>query len=255
MIDEVIILAGGSGTRLKSIISDIPKPMADINGKPFLYYLISYLKTQGIKSIILSVGFKGEIIINYFGNEMDGIKLIYSIEKFPLGTGGAILKALELVQGSGVIVINGDTLFNVDLHVMVKAHNKNNAEMTIALKEMKNVERYGKVVIDENDMIIGFQEKKYFKNGLINGGIYIIKKNIFQKFSLPSKFSFEKFIEREANNLIISSYCSYAYFIDIGIPEDYYKAKESLPKIFNLTNSSMLASGSKGKFENQVFKK
>ena len=194
MIDTAIILVGGLGSRLKSVVRDVPKPMADINGKPFLFYLIHYLKNQGIKLIILSVGYKSEIIINYFGYEIAGVKLIYSIEETPLGTGGAILRALKLVKKDVVYVFNGDTLFTINLQLMASTHYKKNAKITFALKEMKNVDRYGKVIIDDNDKIIGFQEKGYFKNGMINGGIYIITKKYLQNYLLPNKFSFEQFI-------------------------------------------------------------
>ncbi|MFX0195930.1 MAG: sugar phosphate nucleotidyltransferase, partial [Candidatus Hodarchaeota archaeon] len=111
MVKETIILAGGSGTRLQKVVQDVPKPMADINGSPFLEYLLCYLNKQEIKKVILSVGYKYRVIQDYFGTEYKDLVLEYSIEKEPLGTGGGIKKALNLVKSDDVYIINGDTFF------------------------------------------------------------------------------------------------------------------------------------------------
>lgn len=214
---EAIILCGGLGTRLRSVISDVPKPMAPINNKPFLAFVLEYLKKQNISRVVLAVSYKYEIIQEYFGNSYIGMQILYSIEKEPLGTGGAILEALNLINSDSCYVLNGDTFFDVNLDRL----KLDNSDICVALKPMKNFDRYGSVDIDNNSYISAFNEKKFTSNGLINGGVYVIKKNIFNSFNLPNKFSFEEFFQE--NFLIFNAKATVFddYFIDIGIPQDY----------------------------------
>lgn len=214
---EAIILCGGLGTRLRSVISDVPKPMAPINNKPFLAFVLEYLKKQNISRVVLAVSYKYEIIQEYFGNSCLGMQILYSIEKEPLGTGGAILEALNLINSDSCYVLNGDTFFDVNLDRL----KLDNSDICVALKPMKNFDRYGSVDIDNNSYISAFNEKKFTSNGLINGGVYLIKKNIFNSFNLPNKFSFEEFFQE--NFLIFNAKATVFddYFIDIGIPQDY----------------------------------
>ncbi|WP_297986093.1 nucleotidyltransferase family protein [uncultured Campylobacter sp.] len=214
---EAIILCGGLGTRLRSVISDVPKPMAPIKNKPFLAFVLEYLKKQNISRVVLAVSYKYEIIQEYFGNSYLGMQILYSIEKEPLGTGGAILEALNLINSDSCYVLNGDTFFDVNLDRL----KLDNSDICVALKPMKNFDRYGSVDIDNNSYISAFNEKKFTSNGLINGGVYLIKKNIFNSFNLPNKFSFEEFFQE--NFLIFNAKATVFddYFIDIGIPQDY----------------------------------
>ena len=214
---EAIILCGGLGTRLRSVISDVPKPMAPIKNKPFLAFVLEYLKKQNISRVVLAVSYKYEIIQEYFGNSYLGIQILYSIEKEPLGTGGAILEALNLINSDSCYVLNGDTFFDVNLDRL----KLDNSDICVALKPMKNFDRYGSVDIDNNSYISAFNEKKFTSNGLINGGVYLIKKNIFNSFNLHNKFSFEEFFQE--NFLIFNAKATVFddYFIDIGIPQDY----------------------------------
>jgi len=218
---EAIILAGGLGTRLRSVISEIPKPMAPINDKPFLEYILNFLNNQGVKRVILSVGYKWEVIKEYFSNKYENIELIYNVEKERLGTGGAIKDSLKYVNEKQVYVLNGDTYFDVPLKEM----NLDDSLIQLALKEIKDFDRYGVVEIDENGEILKFKEKAYYKEGLINGGIYLINKDIFNNFELPKKFSFEEFLEENLKRLKTTGKKFDGYFIDIGIPGDYEKAK------------------------------
>ncbi|EFV4735478.1 NTP transferase domain-containing protein [Campylobacter coli] len=215
---QAIILCGGLGTRLKSVIKNIPKPMAPINGKPFLAFVLEYLKKQGITEIILSVSYKYELIQEYFKDEFHGMKIHYNIEKELLGTGGAIKDALKLVKNE-VYVVNGDTFFDIDLKKLVL----NGSKICIALKQMQNFDRYGTVNVDEQGIVTSFEEKVFKKQGLINGGIYLLKKDIFDEFSLEKKFSFEEFLQENYKLLKIQTQIFDDYFIDIGIPEDYIK--------------------------------
>ncbi|EAK0071238.1 D-glycero-D-manno-heptose 1-phosphate guanosyltransferase [Campylobacter coli] len=215
---QAIILCGGLGTRLKSVIKDIPKPMAPINDKPFLEFIFEYLKKQGITEIILSVSYKYELIQEYFKDEFHGMKIHYNIEKELLGTGGAIKDALKLVKNEAYVV-NGDTFFDIDLKKLVL----NSSKICIALKQMQNFDRYGTVNVDEQGIVTSFEEKVFKKQGLINGGIYLLKKDIFDEFSLEKKFSFEEFLQENYKLLKIQTQIFDDYFIDIGIPEDYIK--------------------------------
>jgi len=220
---DAIVLAGGFGTRLQQLVKDIPKPMALINNRPFLEYLLNYLKLNKIQKIILSVGYKHEVIFDYFKTNFNNIELVYSIEDEPLGTGGGIKKATELVQDDTFFVINGDTLFDIDLTNMLDYHNNNNCDITIALKYFNDNSRYGSVKIDDKNKVTGFIEKNEKScQSFINGGIYIINKIKFNTVNLPYKFSFEKdFLEKYYNVLNIQGLSFNNYFLDIGIPQDY----------------------------------
>ncbi|MBF7042052.1 nucleotidyltransferase family protein [Campylobacter volucris] len=220
---QAIILAGGFGTRLKSVVQDLPKPMAPINDKPFLEYIFKYLKKRGIKEVILSVFYKKEVIKEYFKDSFDGINIIYNEEKEPLGTGGAIKDTLKFVNDE-VYILNGDTFFDIDLKKMSLKESK----ICIALKQMQEFDRYGAVNIDKFGYISSFEEKAYKKQGLINGGIYLLKKDLFDDFSLMDKFSFEEFLQENFKTLKIQTQVFDDYFIDIGIPEDYGKFNKML---------------------------
>ena len=224
---EAIVLAGGLGTRLKSVVSNVPKPMAPIGNKPFLEYILKYLKKNGITRAILSVGYKSEIIEEYFGNNFEGIDLVYSVEKEPLGTGGAIKKAMSKVKSNQVYIINGDTFFDVNLKSLIL---EDNSKIILSLKHMKNFDRYGCVESDENNLVTAFTEKGYREYGNINGGIYLAFKNIFDNYELEEKFSFEEFMQTNFESLKISVKVFENYFIDIGIPEDYEKAQSEINK-------------------------
>lgn len=217
---EAIILAGGFGTRLRSVVADLPKPMAPINGKPFLEILLDDLGKKEIDKIVLAVGYKKEIIKNYFKDRYKNIEILYSEEAEPLGTGGAIKKALKLVEEEQIFIINGDTFFDVDYKEMFEFHCINDSQLTLAVKKMEKFDRYGSIKIQQKK-IISFEEKKYVEEGYINGGVYLINKNIFKEIE-EETFSFEKNILENKNFYIQKwAYFSDGYFIDIGIPEDY----------------------------------
>lgn len=230
---EAVILAGGFGTRLRSVVSDVPKPMAPVAGKPFLNYLFEYLSKFKITSVVLCTGYKHEIIEHYFSNNFKDISIKYSVEDQPLGTGGAIKKAFNLIDSESAIILNGDTLFNVDLSEFIVSHKENNAEISMALKYLTNYDRYGSVVL-ENNQVVGFEEKQFKIKGYINGGVYIVNKAVFEKFDLPKTFSFEKeILETKLSELNVHGYQSSAYFIDIGIPDDFKKAQKEVKELFN----------------------
>ena len=229
MTKEAIILAGGLGTRLRDAVPDVPKCMAPVAGKPFLSYVIDYLRVQGIERFVFSLGYKWGIAEEYLRNEYPTLDYTSVIEQEPLGTGGAIQLAMQKALSNDVIVANGDTLFKVNVHDLFKIHHANDAECTLALKPMKNFDRYGVVEIDDNDRIISFKEKQFYTDGIINGGIYILNREKFLLRSLPGKFSFEKeYLEKFAGEGKFNASVQDGYFIDIGIPEDYQRAQREL---------------------------
>lgn len=231
-IQEAIILAGGQGTRLRSVVSDIPKPLATINDIPFLTYLILFLKQQGIKHIVLSVGYRWEMIKEIYGNRYEGIEISYAIEETPLGTGGGIALALEKTTLEDILILNGDSFIDFDLKKFYEFHKENKSTLSFVLKEMKDFERYGSVGVKENK-IIAFCEKKFIHNGLINAGVYLAKRDIFDGLNLPHKFSFEQdYLEKKVSKGLFYGYTTKGYFIDIGIPEDYNKAQIDFKEIW-----------------------
>jgi len=227
--DEAIILAGGLGTRLRPVLPDLPKAMAPIDGKPFLEYLLLYLSGFGIRHVVISVGYKYEAIQSWFGNSFLNIKLAYAIEDEPLGTGGAIRYAMNYIQGETVLLLNGDTFFNVNLVRFTKFFYNHDPDIAMTVKLLSDVTRYGTVIMGRH-RVRGFIARQGSKKGYINGGIYLLKLTLFDRYTLPEKFSFEKdFLEEYVNDLNIAAMKSPDYFIDIGIPGDYKKARTELP--------------------------
>lgn len=237
---EVIILAGGLGTRLRSEVKDVPKCMAPVAGKPFLWYLLTDLKKyKEITRVILSVGYLREVIFEWIPTVQDEFPFSfdYAIEEEPLGTGGGIRLAMGMVTEDEAIILNGDTYFDVDLNTLVATHKSHtDAKLTIALKPMKDFDRYGTVTTDSDGRILKFNEKQPCKEGEINGGIYCLSKDerIFE--GLPKKFSFETAVMQEkcGETGCLFGVVQNGYFIDIGIPDDYHRADKEFPNLFNV---------------------
>jgi D-glycero-alpha-D-manno-heptose 1-phosphate guanylyltransferase len=231
---EAIILAGGLGTRLQGVIGLAPKCMAPVNGKPFLAYLFDYLNAQKCTRVVLSLGYKHKVVIDWLEKQDLFFELDYIIESEPLGTGGGILGAIEECASDDVAVLNGDTLFLTDLKQQMAFHKSNGGVTTLALKEMKNFDRYGIVQTNGNGLVTSFEEKQFRETGEINGGVYILNREQFLAKALPEKFSFEKdYLEKFVEEKKFFGFKSGSYFIDIGIPADYEKAQQDL-KIISL---------------------
>jgi D-glycero-alpha-D-manno-heptose 1-phosphate guanylyltransferase len=225
---EAIILAGGFGTRLQTVVNDLPKPMANVVDKPFLHYVVKQLMQQGIQRIVFSVGYKSEYIIDYFSNKDFGIEMLFQKESEPLGTGGGIKYAMQACQSSDVLVLNGDTYFDIDFSLLHNLYLEKKAKAALALRFVADAGRYGQVSVDKQNTIVAFEEKNLsaIKAGCINGGTYILNKNYFIE-NTNTKFSIEKdFFEKQVEQGILVGHVYDSYFIDIGIPEDYYKANE-----------------------------
>jgi len=226
-IREMLVLAGGLGTRLKTVVNQVPKPMAPVSGKPFLEYLLDYWINQGINSFVISIGFKAELIKEYFGQSYRGAKISYVEEQLPLGTGGAIKKALQDFKWTGnqILLINGDTWFEVDLCMLSVAAAKDRKPITVALKAIESNNRYGAVICN-NGSVKEFGAK-ITGRCLINGGCYLLDTHFLQKYleKYSGKFSFEdEVLQMLALDHKIAGSVQGGNFLDIGIPEDYKKA-------------------------------
>jgi D-glycero-alpha-D-manno-heptose 1-phosphate guanylyltransferase len=224
---EAMILAGGFGTRLKHIVNDVPKPMAPVNGAPFLSFLMKRLANAGIKHFVLSTGYLHEKIESFYKDMFENVKISYARETEPLGTGGAIMFALEKTTTNHVLILNGDTLFNIDFEYFDTFYREKKTRLAIALRKEKDVSRYGSVSVSETNKIVAFTEKSQaIGEGLINGGIYLLNKDWLQNLHLPKVFSFEKEVLEKLykeNDFYALPFSD--YFIDIGIPEDYERAQ------------------------------
>ena len=225
---EAIILAGGFGTRLKPCVEDLPKPLAPVGGRPFLHYLLDYLYANGVHRAVISTGYMAEKVEEIIGSRHRGMTVDYCREETPLGTGGAIKKALGMCREDYAVVINGDTFYDVDLFEMQKVHETSGCAITLAAKMLRNVERSG-FLETKDGLLGGFCEKGVSGAGLINGGIYFVNKDAFDGIS-DEKFSLEKQV-LETLRIPVRVFESDAYFIDIGIPEEYARANSEKEKL------------------------
>lgn len=228
-VHEAIVLAGGLGTRLRETVPDLPKCMAPVAGRPFLFYVINYLRSQGVEKIIFSLGYKHEVIEEYLKNQFSTLSFQCIVETEPLGTGGAIQLACSTATEKEVLVVNGDTLFKGDLHEAFLFHIHHMAECTLLLKPMKNFERFGVVETNGDHLVSDFREKQFYASGNINAGVYILNVPKFLDEEFPDKFSFEKdYLEKLFSQRRVYGLVQDEYFIDIGIPEDYNRAQQEL---------------------------
>jgi D-glycero-alpha-D-manno-heptose 1-phosphate guanylyltransferase len=225
---EAIVLAGGRGTRLASVMRGVPKVLAPVGDRPFLELLLRRLREKGIGRVILSVGYLAETIRDRFGDAFDGLELAYAMEKEPLGTGGAVMHALQSAMADAVLVLNGDTFAELDYGAMVERHVDAGVSVSIAVMEVPDCTRYGRVVIDEG-RVAGFTEKGFAGPGLISVGAYVVRRDVFAAYRMPAAFSIEAdFFAAHIEELRPLAFVASGYFIDIGIPEDLRRAQREL---------------------------
>lgn len=231
---EAVILAGGFGTRLRSVVADVPKPMSPVAGKPFLELLLQQLSLFGFSHVVLSVGYKKEVIIDRFGRSFEGMQLDYCPEDTPLGTGGAVARSLLQTTSDDVLVVNGDSILLSSLDQFRDFHLRHDTPISMALKAEKNFDRYGTVTLD-GDNIVGFAEKRQVAEGVFNAGLYLLRVSSVKDYllSLPAPFSLEKDVF-EKQVFPLSGRVFHDYFIDIGLPEDYARAQTELFPFFKL---------------------
>jgi len=217
---EAMILVGGFGTRLRPVVTDVPKPMAMVNGRPFLEILLIELKNKGFRKVILCVGYLKEKIIDYFSQLSLGIEIVYSIEAEPLGTGGAVKKALHLASTDHVYVLNGDTYQEFDPEALKQQWLRNKSAVLL-LRSPNAEQRYGGVEVDEQT-IVNFKTKQTCSDSYINAGVYILPKIIFDQYELPPRFSLEEFFEKNSGSLKMRYVVGLDdKFTDIGTPLEY----------------------------------
>jgi len=225
---EAIVLAGGLGTRLRSVVADRPKAMAEVGGQPFLAHVLDQLAASGFETAILAVGYRAEQIRAHFGVCHRQLQLRYSAEDEPLGTGGAIVAALRNATSNDVFVVNGDTFVDVDHQAMEAAHRDGRSAVTIAVHAVADVERYGALDLD-GSRIRGFLEKGRRGAGWINAGVYVLARSLLERRALPARFSFESdFLVPRVRELCPLAFITEGMFIDIGVPEDYARAQTLL---------------------------
>ena len=207
--------------------------MAPVNGRPFLYYLFRYLETQSCSRVILSLGYRHEVVKEWIAEQDFSFEINWVVETEPLGTGGGILLAMEKLNTETACILNGDTFFQTDLRQLLRFHQQKQAETTLALKQMRDFQRYGSVRTDAEGTVLSFEEKKFQQQGLVNGGVYTVDRQAVLGRGLPRKCSFEKdYLERFVGEGRFFGLPQEGYFIDIGVPEDYEKAQVDFKELF-----------------------
>ena len=230
-----IILAGGLGTRLREAVPDLPKPMAPINGRPFMEFQMDYWIKQGVQKFIISVGYLYEIIMDHFGTSYQGIPIEYAIEKTPLGTGGGLILATKsLSEHEPFLLLNGDTFFEVDLETLLNFHKEKRSDWTFSLFGTNEVGRYMGMDVAEDGRILSLKSESVAVGQLANGGVYLLAPSVLKQFDSQAdvKLSLEDDILptiMNTNGVLYGVECR-GRFIDIGIPDDYFRAAEVIPQ-------------------------
>lgn len=234
---KVIILAGGLGTRLREVIgTEVPKPMAAIHGKPFLYYLLKKIHLEGFSDVMISCGYKADTIVEYI-RSLDvlafGLRMQTIVEdpEHLLGTGGAIRNVAKYIDEDHFLVVNGDTYCSVDLMSIARAHLSSRADMTMVLYRHLDASRYGVVEIDSNHAVVGFSANGS-ASGLVNSGVYVFNRDLFVsrdcRGSSLEKEILPRLIHQGAR---IHGIVWDGYFIDIGVPTDFRQFSKDLETI------------------------
>lgn len=223
---EAIVLAGGLGTRLSGVVPDLPKPLAPVAGRPFLSFVLDALEAGGFDSVVLAVGHRADAIRDCYGDRHGSMRLAYSVESTPLGTGGAIALALRQTSGAEVFVLNGDTFVELDFGAMRALHVREAERLTMAAQAVDDAGRYGTLDV-RGDHVHAFVEKGRSGPGLINAGVYLLRRDLLGTDAGSHAFSFESdFLMPRAAAIRARAFRTHGLFIDIGIPEDYARAQD-----------------------------
>ncbi|MGA2250328.1 nucleotidyltransferase family protein [Terracidiphilus sp.] len=229
---EAIILAGGLGTRLSSRLVDRPKSMALVAGRPFLAILLDRLVQSGCTHVLLSVGHLHSVIMDAFGDSYRGIPITYVVEETPLGTGGAIRKALDFSREDCSLVLNGDTYVDLDSAALLEFHRAGHSSITLAVAQVADSGRYGRVRIEREgntEYVTGFEEKGQSGEGWINAGVYALNREFSWPGQLAERFSFENdVLAPDVGSLRPLAFRHAGYFLDIGVPADLDRAESEL---------------------------
>ena len=223
--DEAIILVGGRGTRLQSVISDVPKPLAPVAGRPFLSWVLDHLDASGIRKVILATGYMAEQVASYVGDTWGDMSVSYSVEDGPLGTGGAVRQASGLLQGDTVHILNGDTFLRYAPSELEAATSQAGGTIGVALARVDDIARYGSVVV-RDDRVLRFREKGGHGPGLVNAGSYFFTTAALGQLERGKAFSLEtEVLEPQTEQGNVIAFTQTSAFIDIGVPEDYERAQ------------------------------
>jgi D-glycero-alpha-D-manno-heptose 1-phosphate guanylyltransferase len=227
---QAIILAGGLGTRLRERVVDRPKAMAPVAGRPFLDYLLAWLERGGCQRVVLATGHMAELIEQHAGRRHGRMAVDYSHEREPLGTGGAVRRALEQhLKGEPALVLNGDTWLGLDLAAFARWCAEAPDSDGMVLRQVDDVARFGRVTLKDG-LVASFGEKSVPGPGLINAGAYWLRERSFQGLALPEVFSIEKqLFEPHVARLRLRGYVAEGAFIDIGVPAEFDRAQTLLP--------------------------
>lgn len=221
-----LILAGGKGVRIQSVVSDRQKVMADVHGRPFITFILDRLAASGFKKVIFCTGHLGAEMEKALGCHYNGLELQFSRESKPLGTGGAVRNALPMIDTDPVLVMNGDSYHEVDLPSFIHHHQDNNSAFTMALTHVPDVSRYGQVALGGNSRLINFQEKETGESqGWINAGIYLINPVLIETIPEGQAMSLEKDIFPNWLTQPCYGYKGSGRFLDIGTPDSYHQAE------------------------------
>lgn len=223
---DALILCGGQGTRLRSIIADKPKVLAPINGRPFLSYLLDQLVNAGFRDVILCTGYKGEMVRDALGPHYKGLNIRYSRETEPLGTGGALRYALPMIEGSYILAMNGDSYIDADICSFIEWYLKGGYDASILLTNVEDTSRYGRVKIDEDGKIISFDEKQEGSgSGWINAGVYLLKTSLLRHIQTGIPYSLEQEFFPCLPDESLYGYRCKSELLDIGTPDSYARAE------------------------------
>ena len=221
------ILAGGFGTRLQSVVSDRPKVLAEVRGKPFMVYLLEQLSSAGIRKAVICTGYMADKIEECFGDAYDSVGIVYSREDEPLGTGGALRLALPYLSSEIILVMNGDSYIDTDLSIYVDWFSEGERKAAVLLTWVDDTSRYGSVKINKNKIIASFEEKcENSGPGWINAGIYLLRKSLIASMPAGKFYSLECDLFPKLTGKGLYGFCTEGRFIDIGTPETYAAAEE-----------------------------
>jgi D-glycero-alpha-D-manno-heptose 1-phosphate guanylyltransferase len=232
---DVVILAGGKGTRLQSVVSDVPKPLAPINGRPFVDYQFALLqKTPRIGRVVLAIGHLADRVIAHYAEHKPPVDLLFAVEASPLGTAGALRNALSSTTSRQILALNGDSIFNWDIEAIRTVHKRCGGEATISLLQVEDISRYGSVAV-ENERVVSFREKSsHSQPGTINAGVYLFERAAIEAIPTGGAVSLElETLPAMAAEGKLAAATFKSDFIDIGLPETYELATTFIPRLFS----------------------
>ncbi len=230
-VTEAIVLAGGFGTRLRTVLKDVPKILAPVRGVAFVHYVLQWLESQGVARVTACTGYRAEQVEAELRRYPGNLDIECAREEQPLGTGGAIYRGLREIRGPSAFALNGDTYFPADLAALQAAAQRLGAPLAVALRRLEDTSRYGAVEVRDG-RIVGFHEKGRSGPGLLNAGLYLLPRDLWRTVPMPDVFSWElDFLQPHAAALGAAGVAMDAPFLDIGTPASYARAESLLPEL------------------------